>query len=111
VKQNPNMTQKKKNIPTVFEASQFYTAKQARADYNAKQNEKNEFINEKKILNIIDNIKKKIQFIEISDNNHTYPEYKSGSLTSGEIRFIRSLGYNVEYVDGGLGGDYWKISW
>jgi hypothetical protein len=94
--------------------SQFYTAKQARADYEARLNEKNNFVDQKKMADLLSEIRNKIQNNNVYDSKSSsfmYPEIQAGYLSPGEIAFLKKLGYKVEFMDGGMHGDFWKISW
>jgi hypothetical protein len=97
-----------------MEDPNFYSAKQAREDYEARKSQKYQYVDYQKINQILDEIKKKIGSIDSNNSSSSsfpYPEYAAGYLSSGEIEFLNKLGYKVEYTDGGIQGDYWKISW
>jgi hypothetical protein len=94
--------------------SAYYTAKQAKADYDAKKSQKHQYVDEKKIGQILDEIRKKIESLDSNNSESSsfpYPEYAAGYLSPGEVVFLKKLGYKVEYTDGGIQGDFWKISW
>jgi hypothetical protein len=92
----------------------YYSAKQAREDYENKRNLKNLYTDQGKLDAIFLDIKKKIQNMNSEHSKSSsfpYPEYDAGYLSLGEQKFLKDLGYKVEYVDGGIQGDFWRITW
>ena len=98
-----------------MEKSKFYSAKEASTDWKKKQVEKDNYVDETKIQGILSKIEEKIDAIEIPGDpgmglkEHDY----CGHLSKAEIRFIKSLGYKVEFKVSydSMHGDYHAITW
>jgi len=77
-----------------------YTARQAGKDYIEKVKEKESFVNEEKIIEILRIIKEQIHSLEINSKTSFtgYREYKYlKHLSKGEQNFLKKLGYKVEF--------------
>ena len=98
-----------------MDKTNLYSAEKAREDWEAKANEKEAHVDEKKILIVLTGIETQIHKLEIHSKNGSigYKEYiYSGHLSPGEQKFIRELGYKVSYEDeGGMAGSFFRISW
>ena len=90
-----------------------YTAKQAKADYLAKKNQKDNRVDKKKIEVILLSIKDIIERIDITESNFPQPSITVKSLSKGEQKILTSIGYEVkeELKDKLSEGQLFLISW
>lgn len=92
-----------------------YNAEKARKDYEKKFSMKSEYVDDKKIEDILEKIKKKISSWEVDSKSSIVPspEYMySAFLSQGEIDYLRYLGYKVTYHAGrNIDEEYYSIKW
>ena len=85
------------------EKHEFYNAEDAAKDSEVKQQESDLFVDHDKMYLITNSIREKIAEFktqDTSDKNHLHKEVNySTFLSQGEIQFLQTLGYKVEWIE------------
>jgi len=98
-----------------MEKGTFYTAHKARKDFDLMISKKENYVNDKKMAEILDLIEHQINSLPIGSESSfsSYDHYAyHGFLSRGEINFLVGLGYKVTWEEStSMVGDYYKIKW
>ena len=98
-----------------MDLTNLYSAEKAKNDWEKRANAKEAYVDEDKILFLLDDIKTKIHKLDINSKNGNIGQREYNCtvyLSPGEQKLLKELGYKVEYEDDdGMNGSYFRIKW